>query len=160
MAGDCFILIDQVPGEAHDKDFAGAIDVSGWNWGASMRMDLSSAKGAKGAADVQMFEFLHSIDSASAGLLTRCVRNVVVPKAVLTMRRAGGLKAQAYLEVTFKNVRIARVSQVFGAGSLIPTEHVTIAFEGVSFDYTPQSSEGSDKSGKHNFSWVAPATYS
>jgi type VI secretion system secreted protein Hcp len=158
VAGDCFILIDQVTGEAHDKDFAGAIDVSGWNWGANARVDMSSTKGPRGAADVHMFEFRHSLDTASAGLLSRCVNNAVLPSAVLTMRRAGGLKAQVYLEITFKKVRIVRVAHVFSTDALIPAETVSIAFESVSFDYTPQSSQGSDKSGKNNFSWIAPAT--
>jgi type VI protein secretion system component Hcp len=30
-----FLNIDQVPGEAQDKDYKDTIEVQGWNWGVS-----------------------------------------------------------------------------------------------------------------------------
>lgn len=154
MASDCFISLDQVPGEAHDKEYAGAIEVTGWNWGVSWHGDLSTAT-RKGVADVRHFTFHHSVDSASAGLLSRCATGVPIPKATLTQRRAGGPAAQRFIEIKFTQVRIVDVSVAMAGVNAIPQEQVSFSFESVSFDYTPQSSAGADKSGRHNFSWNA-----
>lgn len=157
MASDCFISMDQVPGEANDKGFPGAIEVSGWNWGLSAPRDLSTAA-RKGVADIRHFTFNHAVDTASAGLMSRCATGVPIPKATLTQRRAGGQASQRFIEIKFTQVHIVEVSLATSGGNDIPQEEVSFSFESVSFDYTPQSSAGADKSGRHNFSWVAGTT--
>jgi len=150
--GDCFIKIDQVPGEAEDEDHKGEIQVSAWNWG--MNANLSEGT-PTGRADVHMLEFFHMVDSASAGLMQRCVENKVVPTATLTMRRAGEHDAAGkplhYLCITLSSVRIAEVKLLHDAQNVIPLERVRLAFEKVSFDYTAQSAKGSAGSGKKGF---------
>lgn len=154
MSTDCFIAMDQVPGEAHDEELAGAIEVFGWNWGASWRGD-QAAGSPRGVADVRHFTFEHNVDTATAGLLSRCVTGLVIPNATLTQRRAGGRLAQVFLEIKFKQVRIVDVSMVMSSASagLATQERVSFAFESASLDYKPQSKSGADKSGRHNFSW-------
>jgi type VI protein secretion system component Hcp len=156
MSSDCFISMDQIPGEAQDKDFIGAIEVTSWNWGVSSRGDVSMNM-RRGVADVRHFTFVHALDSASAGLLSRCATAILVPKATLTQRRAGGKTAQRFLEIKFTQLRIVDVSLALTAANDVVGESVTFSFETVSFDYTPQSSAGADKSGRHNFSWIAGA---
>ena len=46
-ACDCFLSLDQVPGEAHDSAFAGTIEVVGWNWGVSSRGDQVMGSGPR-----------------------------------------------------------------------------------------------------------------
>jgi len=154
-SSDCFLSLDQVPGEAQDADFAGAIEVTGWNWGASSRGDLVTGAGNRSAADVRHFSFEHQVDSASAGLWSRCVTSVPIPNATLTQRRAGGSPAQRLLEIKFKQVRIVEVSLVMSGANLIPRETVSFAFESVTMDYTPQSKSGGAQSGRHSFNWIA-----
>jgi type VI secretion system secreted protein Hcp len=154
-ASDCFISLDQVPGEASDADFTGAIEVVGWTWGASQRGDQVMGSGARAAADVRHFRFEHQVDSASAGLLSRCVTNLVIPNATLTQRRAGGTAAQRFLEIKFKQVRIVEVSLTMSEENVIPRETVAFAFESVTLDYTPQSKAGIAQSGRHSFNWIA-----
>jgi type VI secretion system secreted protein Hcp len=154
-ACDCFISLDQIPGEANDADFAGTIEVSGWTWGASQRGDQVMGSGARAAADVRHFRFEHQVDSATAGLWSRCVTNLVIPNATLTQRRAGGSAAQRFLEIKFKQVRIVDVSLVMSDDNLIPRETVAFAFESVTLDYTPQAKAGGAQSGRHSFNWIA-----
>lgn len=155
MAGDCFIRIDGVVGEAQDKEFAGNIDVLGWSWGVtwSENRAMSNINARGGSADVRAFQFTHDIDRASAPLLQRCTRGTVLRDAVLTMRRAGGSKAQTYLQVTFRGVQIASVDLVFDNSRPMPLERVQFSFESVSFDYTMQSETGADRTGRHTFAW-------
>lgn len=154
-SSDCFISLDQVPGEAQDAGFAGAIEVLGWTWGVSSRSDQVSGMSPRAAADVRRFTFEHLADSATAGLWSRCVNNLLIPKATLTQRRAGGPSAQHLLEITFKQVRIVDVSLAMSAVHLIPLEAVSFAFESVTMDYTPQSKLGGSQSGRHSFNWIA-----
>lgn len=153
-ACDCFISLDQVPGEAHDADFAGAIEVLSWGWGASSRGQQVSSS-PRAAADVRHFKFHHQVDSATAGLWSRCVNNQLIPNAVLTQRRAGGPSAQRFLEIKFKQVRIVDLALDMAEENPIPLEVVTFAFESVTMDYTPQSAAGVAQSGRHSFTWIA-----
>ncbi len=155
---DCFMLMDQIPGETQDPDFPNAINVSGWEWGVNSRGEMATNAPRKGSADVRHFTFYHGIDSATAGLLSRCATNILIPNATLTQRRAGGSKAQSFLEIKFKEVRIVDVSlSTTNTQADYPKASISFSFETVSFDYTPQSKSGSDKSGRHNFTWIAGA---
>jgi type VI secretion system secreted protein Hcp len=154
-ACDCFISLDQVPGEANDGEFSGTIEVVGWSWGASQRGDQVMGSSARSAAEVRHFRFEHQVDSATAGLLSRCVTNVLIPNATLTQRRAGGSAAQKFLEIKFKQVRVVDVSLTMSEESLIPRETVSFSFESVTLDYTPQSKAGVAQSGRHSFNWIA-----
>jgi type VI secretion system secreted protein Hcp len=155
LMSDCFIKLDQIPGEATDSDqeLAGAIEVTSWQWGADWSGELRS-KGAKGGpGDVRHFRFSHKVDSATPGLMSRCLGGQIVPKAVLTMRRAGG-KAQKYLRVQFDKVRIVKIDLVHAAADQLPDEQVTIAFKEVIVRYMPQGGEGADKGGPMVFNWI------
>ena len=155
MAGDCFIKFEQVTGETDDQDFRGAIDVAGWTWGVNWSANRAAVKtsGQGAAADVRSFEFTHRVDSATAGLLQRCVGGAKIREAVLSMRRAGG-KAQKYLQITFKGVQIVSVSLTHDAVDLIPIERVVFAFESVTLEYVTQAQHGGDRTGRHTFQWT------
>ncbi|MCL4746154.1 MAG: type VI secretion system tube protein Hcp [Burkholderiaceae bacterium] len=153
MSGDCFITIDEVTGEAQDKEFAGAIDVLSWEWGVNWSGNRAVVSGGRrGSADVRVFEFTHRLDNASAPLMNRCFLGTKLKKALVTMRRAGGSKAQSYLKITFSDVQVASVLAQHDADNLIPLERVTLAFEAVKFEYTMQSREGGDKNNQ-SFDW-------
>ena len=154
-ACDCFLSLDQVPGEAHDSAFAGTIEVVGWNWGVSSRGDQVMGSGPRAAADVHHFTFRHLVDSATAGLWSRCTTNLLIPNGLLTQRRAGGQAAQRFLEIRFKQLRIVDVAVAMSEENQIPLETVSFAFESVTMDYTPQAAIGGAQSGRHSFNWIA-----
>ncbi len=101
---------------------------------------------------MRVFDFTHRLDNASAPLMNRCYLGTVLKKAQVTMRRAGGTKAQSYLKIIFTGVQIASVLVQHDADNEIPLERVTLAFESVKFEYTLQSSEGADKNNQ-SFEW-------
>lgn len=152
---DCFLKLDQIPGESvdADKELSGAIEVSTWRWGANWSGELRSKGGKTGPGDIRHFTFTHKVDSATTGLMGRCLAGQVVPKAVLTMRRAGG-KAQTYLRITFEKVRIVKVDLVHAHSDQLPDEEVTFAFKQVLVRYMPQGAEGADKGGPTTFNWI------
>jgi type VI secretion system secreted protein Hcp len=152
---DCFLKLDQVPGEANDSAFAGEIEVVGWNWGISSLGNQVGGSRPKAAPDVRHFTFHHLVDSATAGLWSRCANNALIPTGLLTQRRAGGTSAQRFLKIEFKQVRIVEVGVVMSEENLIPLETVSFAFEQVTMDYTPQAGTGGSQSGRHSFNWIA-----
>ena len=124
---DCFLQLDQVPGEASDSAFAGTIEVVGWNWGISARgQQVAGVLRPKAAPDIRHFTFLHLVDSATAGLWSRCANNGLIPNGKLTQRRAGGPSAQRFLEIEFKQVRIVEVGLVMSEENQIPLETVSL----------------------------------
>ncbi len=152
---DCFIKIEQVNGESHDLDFENYIQVDSWQWGVAQRVVQSAGSAGKlaGAAQINNLSFVHQADSASAGLLTRCTKNTLIPTASLVMRRAGG-KAQQYLTINFEKVRILSVDIVHDERHVIPAVQVVLNFDRVIFEYARQSEKGADKSGRSTFDWV------
>ena len=75
MAGDCFIRIQgkvqgKFVGEAHDREFEGAIDVETWNWGGSR--ELGSAMRQKSALALSELAFTHRVDAATIHSCPRC----------------------------------------------------------------------------------------
>lgn len=153
---DCFIKIEQINGESHDQDFENYIQVDSWQWGVSQRSVALSTGGAgkpAGVAQINNLSFVHQADSASAGLLTRCTKNTLIPTASLVMRRAGG-KAQQYLTINFEKVRILSVDIVHDDRHVIPAVQVVLNFDRVIFEYARQSEKGADKSGRSTFDWV------
>jgi len=149
--GDCFIKIDQVPGEAEDEDHKGEIQVTGWKWGMQGHYETS----VKAGANVRELEFCHLVDSASPGLMQRLVQNKPLTSAVLTMRRAGQKDAAGkplnYLEIGLYTVRIADIDVVHDAQNVVPLERVRLAFERIEVKYTPQNAQGSAGGGKKTF---------
>ena len=150
--GDCFIRLDGVVGEAEDTEHAGFIEVSGWSWGVAAQPGSAQLKAAQ--ADVRALTFVHPVDRASPALLAACASNRLLRSAELVMRRAGG-KAQRFLRVELRQVKVTEVDLAHGADALLPRERVTLSFESIEFSYTPQSSQGADRSGPSSFRWQA-----
>jgi type VI secretion system secreted protein Hcp len=152
---DCFIKIEQVKGEAQDQEFKDYIQVDSWHWGVAVNRSQAQGEAGKmaGRAQVNNLTFVHQADTACAGLLTRCVKNALIPTATLVMRRAGG-SAQKYLTINLEKVRINSVELVHDAQHVIPAVQVVLNFDRVIFEYTPQSEKGADKSGRSSFDWL------
>ena len=160
MSGDCFLMMDRVPGEAEDTAFTGAIEVLAWSWGAEAHEALGVGQARRSKADIRNFRFEHNIDSATTGLMTRCMTNDPIPKATLTQRRAGGAAAQQFIEIAFKQVRIVQVDLAMNpVGNGVATRAtVVFSFERATLEYSPQGSTGATKGGRHTFEWIGGAT--
>ena len=86
------------------------------------------------------------VDSASTGLMSALRSNEVIKKAVLTVRKAGGVASVPFLTITVEKARIVshRLNNVQdGAPEL--GEEVRIAFYKVQVEYRPQDASGAGK---------------
>lgn len=150
---DCFLKFDKIDGEVSDGDasLVGAIRLVAWNWGAFQYAGDGRAKAKGSAGEIKQFSFSYVLDAAAVNFMQHCVVNKVVPKALLTMRRAGG-KAQTYLTIAFTEVRFVSVDFVHDPTNDIPLVRVTFSFLTVEARYSEQSATGANKTGAQTFS--------
>ena len=146
---DMFLKVEgarqgQIKGEASDSAHVGEIEVNGWNWGMDGNATAFGAKAAH--TTLQELVVRKAVDSASTGLMSALRSNEVIKKAVLTVRKAGGVASVPFLTVTVEKARIVShrmTNAVEGAPDL--TEEVRIAFYKVQVEYRPQDESGAGK---------------
>lgn len=134
MAIDMFLdLGKKMPGESKDAQHKDSIDVESWKW----KMRQPSA----GKVDVADLELNKWVDKASPVLMLYCANGDRIPKATLTVRRAGK-QALEYVVFELDNVRISSVETTGAGGDDKLMERVTLAFTHVTVHYTPQKADG------------------
>ena len=142
MAMDMFLKIDTIEGESADAKHKAEIDLLAWSWGAS-NSGTFGAGGGGGAGKVQMqdFSFTHYMDKASPKLQLACWNGSHIPKAVLTMRKAGGTQND-YLKYTFTDLLVSSASTGGSGGEDRLTENVTLNFAKIEMEYSEQKKDG------------------
>lgn len=139
-AVDMFLKMSGVRGESVDKTHAGEMDVLAWSWGASTGT-ARTGKGLLPSSCVQDLSLTKFIDSASPQLIMNGVTGVVVPEAVLTVRKAGENPLE-YLILRMNQVRVTSFSTGGSGGEDRLTENVTIHFESMRGEYRRQDPKG------------------
>ena len=129
MAVDMFIKIDDVKGEAQDKNHEGEIDVLAWSWGMSQSGTMHAGGGGGGGkVNVQDLSFTKYIDKSSSVLMLYCSNGKQFKEAKLTVRKAGGDEPLEYLIITMKDVIVTSVSTGGSGGEDRLTENVALNF--------------------------------
>lgn len=146
MAYDTHLEIKEVPGEATAKGMEGKIEIYSFSLGASNPVTVGSGSTGMGAgkATVSSFNIMKKTDSSSPVLFAACVKGDHFPKAVVTLRKAGGSAGQSeFLKYEFEKVYVENI-QWSGAsgGDDTPTESVSLAFGKVTVSYLPQDDTG------------------
>lgn len=137
---DFFLKIDGISGESQDATHGGEIEVTSWRWKMEQQASMHSGSGGgAGKATINDLEFLHHIDRASPNLMRYCLTGRHIPKAVLTLRKAGTDPLE-FLRITMNDVVITGV-QMSAVGTLY-LEHVSLSFSKVKQEYAVQSSTG------------------
>lgn len=140
MAQDIFLKIDGITGESQDEMHAGEIDVLEWSWDISQQSSMLSGSGGGAAkATVGDLGFTHQLDRASPNLASYCFTGKHIPKAVLTMRKAGGIPHE-YYRITLSDVVITFVGPVANAAGC--HEHVRLSFALMKNEYIVQNPIG------------------
>ena len=135
MAVDIFAKIGTIKGESQDVKHRDEIEVLSYSWGVNQPPGPGGGGGgvAGGKPNFQDFAFAHRIDKATPELLLACATGSHFKDALITHRKAGKGQ-QEFLIVKMSDVIITGVTH--GGDTSGPgTEHVTISFAKVDFDY-------------------------
>jgi type VI secretion system secreted protein Hcp len=145
--GDMFLKIESarqgaIKGEAQDDNHKDEIDVADWSWGMEAKTPLSGG-GASPKATLSELSIVKQVDSASTGLMSAMRNNELISKAVLTVRKAGGVPHE-YLKIRIEKGRITSIdvdtSNFPASGQL--SERLSLAFQKISVEYIPQGADG------------------
>lgn len=140
---DYFLKIDTIDGESTDSKHKGEIDIESWSWGES-QTGSHSAAGGGGAGKVHMqdFHFVMRMNKASPKLMLACANGQHIPKAVLTMRKAGK-EQQEYAKITMSDLLISSYQTGGSAkGDIIPLEQISLNYAKIEFEYKEQKPDG------------------
>jgi type VI secretion system secreted protein Hcp len=149
---DMFLSVESqragaIKGESTEKGFENQILVSGWSWGMKVPAVLggSSARGRRTLAELRIIK---AVDTASTSLMSVMVTNDLIKKAVLTVRKAGGVQI-GYFSMTLERARITAYDVGCEDGPEL-NEEISIAFEKIEISYHAQDEKGI-KRGAHIF---------
>ncbi|MET0157138.1 MAG: type VI secretion system tube protein Hcp, partial [Methyloceanibacter sp.] len=105
MAVDMFLNLGAIKGETKDSAKVGAeeIDVLAWSWGLSQSGTTHvGGGGGAGKVNVQDLSITKWVDKSSPTLMQYISKGTHLPKAILTVRKAGD-KPLEYLIVTMED---------------------------------------------------------
>jgi len=156
MAVDMFLSLDGIKGESADKTHKGEIDVLAWSWGLSNSGSFHQGEGGgAGKANFQDISVTKYVDKASADLLYSSASGKHIPKAKLTVRKAGENPLE-YLTFELENILVSSVSTGGSGGEDRLTENVSLNFAKIKMEYWTQGAKGA-KGENGNFAWDIPA---
>ncbi len=143
MAIDCFLKLEGIEGESSDHAHEGECEVLAWSWGASNSGTMHEARGGgAGKANFQDISVTKWIDKASPALFQHVSTGKHIPKAWLTVRKAGGGEPVEYLVIELEKVLVTSVSTGGSGGEERLTENVSLNFGQFKLIYTPQEDDG------------------
>jgi type VI secretion system secreted protein Hcp len=135
MAIDMFLdLGKKVPGESKDQDHKDQIEVLSWEW------DIKQPSAGK--VDMQDVKITKWVDKSSPVLMLYCSNGDNLPSARMAVRKAGK-QALEYVVFDLENVRIVKVHTSGSEGDERLKEEVSLNFNHVTVNYTPQKGDGS-----------------
>jgi type VI secretion system secreted protein Hcp len=136
-----------INGESPDDKHKGEIEVLSWSWGIQGKASLGGG-GASGKATVRELRIVKNVDKASTALMGAVRTNEVIKEAVLTLRKSGK-GALEFLKITVEQGRITSIDISAGdpSGGAALTEIITISFNKVTVEYTPQGGDGQPQGG-------------
>jgi type VI secretion system secreted protein Hcp len=153
---DMFLKIEGVTGESVDDDHVGHIKIDSFSWGIHGHLDAATNL-PYGKASVQSLNIVKKVDAASPALLQYCYRNKVVRKGTLSARKAGGSTGPLeFITIVIGKLRVLKVD--IDSSSTDITEHVSLTFDSIEFNYKQQGRLGSATSADLQFSIDSIAT--
>ena len=137
-----FINLGDIKGESKDSKHKEEIDILAWSWGLSNSGSAHTGSGAgAGKVNVQDLSFTKYVDKASPNLIQHGASGKHIPKATLTVRKAGGTPVE-YIVIVLEEVLVTSLSTGGSGGEDRLTENVTLNFAKFTFKYTTQTDKG------------------
>lgn len=165
MAVDIFFKLgEKIKGESIDDgvDGLGAplkdqMDILSWSWGMSQSGTMhQSTGGGSGKVQVADLTLNKYVDLASNEIIKQICGGEHIPTAILTVRKAGGIKPLIYYYIEFEDVIISNYS-IAGASDGLDrlTESVSINFARFRITYIRQGADGGE-TGRSSAGWNIP----
>lgn len=131
-----------INGEAQDESHKNEIEVLAWSWGMQGKPALGGGT-ASGKATMRELRITKKVDKASTALMAALRTNELIKEATLTLRKIGK-KPLEYLKIKIENGRIMSLDVEAGDASGSPAllERVSLSFNKISIEYTPQGPDG------------------
>lgn len=154
MAVDMTINVDGIKGESKLDKHEEEIDVLAYSFGMKQSGTFhAGGGGGTGKVNVQDLNLTKFVDKSTPELMLACSNGKHIPKAVLTVRKAGETPLD-YLTITMEDLLVSSVSS--GAehdNDERQTENVTLNFTRVKVEYQEQDKSGGPKGGKVVYGW-------
>jgi type VI secretion system secreted protein Hcp len=140
-AGDAFLSLEGIPGESTDGRHRDEIEVLSFN--LAIAQQAAHLGGGAGAGKVEMKDLLivKAVDKASPRLFLACAAGERLKKAVLTVRRPGGDRAD-YLRIVLTDVLVTSVRLGGGGAEGRPQEEVSLDYGRIELEYTAVDQAG------------------
>jgi type VI secretion system secreted protein Hcp len=140
MAADIFLKIQGIDGESQDSQHKNEIELLSWSCAETQTGSASKGSGmGSGKVEVHDMTFTKNIDKATVNLIKACATGNHIPKADLSMRKAGDGQKE-YLHITLEDVLVSSYST--GSGGESPTENISLNFGKFTFEYFAQNNQG------------------
>ncbi len=151
-AGDMFFKVKgaragDINGEAHDQAHKNEIEVLAWSWGMQGKPSLGGGT-ATGKATMRELRITKKVDKASTALMVALRTNELIKEATLTLRKAGKTPLE-YLKIKIEDGRVMSIDLEAGdvSGTAALFERVSLSFNKISVEYTPQGPDGQAQGG-------------
>lgn len=153
MSTSIFVRIDSIKGESRERGHEDEIEAVSWSWGVSQATGTGGPGHGGGAGRVgrptfSEFTFVHHIDAASPLLMKACATGQRLPKARVTVRKAGHGQHD-FLTIDLTEVSVSGVATSISADVDAGNEVVVLSFAKVDLEYVPQGADGRPKPGIH-----------
>jgi type VI secretion system secreted protein Hcp len=148
----------EINGEAQDQKHKNEIEVLAWSWGMQGKASLGGGM-ATGKATMRELRITKRVDKSSTALMSALRSNELIKEATLTLRKIGKSPLE-YLKIKIEEGRVMAIDLDAGDASGSPTllERVSLSFNKISIEYTPQGADGMPQ-GSTNFEdeWTTQA---
>ena len=144
MSTSIFVRIDSIKGESRERGHEDEIEAVSWSWGVAQSAGAGAAgrgAGRVGRPTFSDFTFVHHVDAATPLLLKACATGQHLPKARVTVRKAGHGQHD-FLVIELTEVSVSSVVMSIGAEADGGDEVVVLSFAKVVLDYVPQGADG------------------
>jgi type VI secretion system secreted protein Hcp len=150
-----FLKMAGIGGESSDAKHKGEIDVLAWSWGLSETTSSGGGGGSSaGRVNIDNISIDKLVDLASPLLLLSSAQGKHISDATLTTRNAGKAGGE-FLLFKMADVIVTSVQVAASKDNDRPTEHITLGFGKMEFDYRPTESDGS-LGPETSFKWDVP----
>ncbi len=140
MAFDAFLKIDGIAGESSDAKHKDELEIFSFSFGCTQPTSPTDPGAAR--ASFSDFNVVSRTQKSSPALFLACASGQHIPKAVLTVRKAGG-EQQEYLKWTFSDLLVSSFQPAGASGGEdFPTESISFNFSKIEVQYKQIAADG------------------